>query len=59
MDILRARQILESPEKVEVHYREVPIWIQNVNDETETARIYTDDEPDRELVVSVQELHER
>ncbi|OYD09810.1 H-type small acid-soluble spore protein [Paludifilum halophilum] len=58
MDILRAKQILESPNKVDVRYEGVPIWIQNVDEEGETARVYTSANPDDEKVVPVRQLEE-
>lgn len=58
MDIQRANQIVESPEKVKVTYQGVPVWITNVDDGTETARVYTEANPDDEKTVSVRDLKE-
>jgi len=58
MDVGRAKQIVDSPETIEVLYQGVPVWIQNVNEGNETARVYTRENPDDEKVVSVNELRE-
>jgi small acid-soluble spore protein H (minor) len=54
----RAKQIVDSPTEIQVHYQGVPVWIQNVNEGDETARVYTRDNPDDEKVVAVAELNE-
>lgn len=59
MDVFRAKQIIESPEEIEVLYEGVPVWIQSVDREAETARVYTADEPDREREVPVRLLEEK
>ncbi|SDW54491.1 small acid-soluble spore protein H (minor) [Marininema mesophilum] len=58
MDIQRAKQIIESPKEIEVRYQNTPVWIQNINESAQTARVYTGDQPDREMEVSVRELTE-
>jgi small acid-soluble spore protein H (minor) len=58
LNIGRAKQIVESPEEIEVHYRGVPVWIQHLNEAEETARVYTRERPDDEMVVPVQQLNE-
>jgi small acid-soluble spore protein H (minor) len=58
MNVTRANQIVESPKEIEVHYEDTPVWIQHVNNEEETARVYTREAPDDEMVVPVQELRE-
>jgi len=45
MDIRRAKQILDSTKEVEVHYQGKPVWIQNVDESSQTARIYPLDNP--------------
>jgi len=57
MDVNRAKQIVESPKTIEVRYRGKPVWIQHVNDDG-TARVYEQQEPEREMTVSVGELQE-
>ncbi|SFS92751.1 small acid-soluble spore protein H (minor) [Marininema halotolerans] len=58
MNIQRAKQILESTKEIEVRYQNVPVWIQNVNESAQTARVYTGDQPDHEMEVPIQELTE-
>ncbi len=58
MDIRRAKQILDSTKEVEVHYQGRPVWIQNVDESSQTARIYPLDNPDNEMTVSVHQLEE-
>lgn len=58
MNAGRAKQILESPKEVEVHYRGNPIWIQQVDETGNTARVYAKNEPDNEMTVNVTLLEE-
>jgi small acid-soluble spore protein H (minor) len=58
MNVQRAKQILESPKEIEVHYQGVPVWIQNVDETGHTARVYTANEPDDEKVIPVDQLNE-
>ncbi|WP_202081491.1 H-type small acid-soluble spore protein [Caldalkalibacillus salinus] len=58
MNIGRAKQIVEAPEEIEVRYQGTPVWIQNLNEGEETARVYTREEPDDEQVVPVGQLVE-
>lgn len=59
MNVNRAQQILESTKEIEVNYNGSPIWIQNVNPEEGTARVYPRENPEREMTVSIQELQEQ
>ncbi|HET7628107.1 MAG TPA: small acid-soluble spore protein H [Bacillales bacterium] len=58
MNTQRAQEISESPVMANVSYKGVPVYIQHVNEESETARIYPLDEPENEQQVSVAELRE-
>lgn len=58
MNIGRARQIVESPNDIEVHFQGVPIWIQHLNEDTETARVYVCADPEDEQEVPVAQLTE-
>ncbi len=58
MNAGRAKQILESPKEIEVHYRGNPIWIQQVDETGNTARIYSKNEPENEMTVNVTLLDE-
>jgi len=57
MNLGRAKQIVDSPSEIEVHFQGTPVWIQKVNEDA-TARVYTRDNPEDEMVVSVEELVE-
>lgn len=39
MDVNRAHQILESTGNIGVHYQDYPIWIEDINDTKQTARV--------------------
>lgn len=58
MNVGRAKQIIDSPEEIIVHYLGVPVWIQNVDEHQETARVYTRENPEDEKTVDVEELKE-
>jgi small acid-soluble spore protein H (minor) len=58
MNVQRAMQIIESTKEIEVHYNGVPVWIQNVDETGQTARVYTADKPDDEMLVPVTQLDE-
>jgi small acid-soluble spore protein H (minor) len=59
MNIARAKQIAESAETVRVTYEGVPVQIQHVDEQTETARVYRQDQPDEEREVPVRLLEEQ
>ena len=58
MNKQRAKEIVASPILANVTYNEVPIYIQNVNENNETARIYPLDEPENEQNVPLTHLIE-
>jgi small acid-soluble spore protein H (minor) len=58
MNKQRAKEIAASPILANVTYNEVPIYIQNVNENNETARIYPLDEPENEQSVPLTHLIE-
>ncbi|WP_163100034.1 small acid-soluble spore protein H [Peribacillus alkalitolerans] len=58
MNKQRAQEIAASPVMANVTYNEVPIYIQNVDEKNETARIYPLDEPSKEQDVPVSNLIE-
>lgn len=51
----RARQIMQSPETIEVRYKDKSVWIDRVNPEGRTADVST---KTRSYTVPVQELTE-
>jgi small acid-soluble spore protein H (minor) len=58
MNKQRAQEIATSPILANVTYNDVPIYIQNVNENNETARIYPLDEPENEQNVPLTNLIE-
>ncbi|MBA2941278.1 H-type small acid-soluble spore protein [Paenibacillus sp. CGMCC 1.16610] len=58
MNKLRASQIAASPVMANVSCNGVPIYIQNVDEANETARIYPLDQPDQEQEVPLHSLIE-
>lgn len=58
MNIQRAKEIAASPVMANVTYNGVPIYIQHVNEENETARIYPLDQTENETIVSLDSLTE-
>lgn len=58
MNIQRAKQIIESANEIEVHYKGVPVWIQNVDEAGSTARVYKRSTPDNEIVIPIDQLEE-
>lgn len=59
MNINRAQQIVDSTKDIEVQYNGTSIWIQNINQTEETARVYPRQNPEQEMTVNVQELEEK
>ncbi len=58
MNILRAKAIASSPVMANVTYDGVPIYIQQVDENNETARIYPLDQPEKEQEVPLNNLIE-
>ncbi|HEY4552371.1 MAG TPA: H-type small acid-soluble spore protein [Bacillaceae bacterium] len=58
MNILRAKEIVESPETITVTLYGTPIYIQQVDEKNETARVFPIDDPQDEKTVSINSLEE-
>lgn len=58
MNTQRAKEIVNSPVMTRVTFNEVPVYIQHVDEETEMARVFPLDEPEREQSVPVGSLVE-
>lgn len=58
MNIERAQEIAASPVLAKVLYKGVPIYIQHVDENKGTARIYPLDEPQNEQEVALEKLIE-
>lgn len=59
MDAQRAQEISNSPIMVNVTHDGVPVYIQHVDENNETARVYPLDHPQREQEVPVNNLKEQ
>ncbi|MBM7572603.1 H-type small acid-soluble spore protein [Aquibacillus albus] len=58
MDVQRAQEIIESPKMINVLYEETPIYIQHVDEDASTARVFPVDEPQNERNVPLDSLRE-
>ncbi len=58
MNKQRAQEIAASPVMANVTYNGAPIYIQNVDEDNETARIYPLDQPESEQEVNLDSLSE-
>jgi small acid-soluble spore protein H (minor) len=58
MNVSRAQQIIESEKEIEVLHNGTPVWLQSVDENNQTARAYTREQPDNEMNIPVNELQE-
>ena len=58
MNKQRAQEIAASPVMAKVTYNGVPIYIQHVDEQNETARVYPLEQPENEQDVSLDSLKE-
>ncbi|MGG1880312.1 H-type small acid-soluble spore protein [Paenibacillus cisolokensis] len=58
MNKQRAQEIAASPIMQNVTLSGVPVYIQHVDEHTDTARVYPLDDPEHELNVSLEQLVE-
>jgi small acid-soluble spore protein H (minor) len=58
MEKQRAQEIAASPVMANVSYNGMPIYIQHVDETSDTVRIYPLDDPEKEQDVSLNELRE-
>lgn len=59
LDIRRAEQILDSPEKIDVLFEGKSIWIHNLNIHYKTAEISYENNPEEYLNVPINNLIEK
>ncbi|MDF2683892.1 MAG: H-type small acid-soluble spore protein [Brevibacillus sp.] len=59
MDLARAQEIVSSAEKIVVHYKGDNVWIDELDESTQTARIHTERNPASSLRVEVGQLEEK
>ncbi|MFT4416596.1 small acid-soluble spore protein H [Fredinandcohnia humi] len=58
MNAQRAQEIASSPEQINVTYNGVQVYIQRVDENNETARIFPLDSPQQEQEVPLSSLEE-
>jgi small acid-soluble spore protein H (minor) len=58
INIQRAQEIIDSPVMVNVTYQGTQIYIQNIDEHNEMARIYPLDQPENEQTVPLHSLSE-
>ncbi|CAM4090841.1 H-type small acid-soluble spore protein [Lederbergia lenta] len=58
IDIQRAQEIMNATNKINVHYRGIPVYLQEVHTNTKTATILPLDELNNEQVVDLDGLFE-
>lgn len=59
MNKQRANEIIASPEMIKVTYQDEPIYIQHVDETSDTARIHTLEQPNNEKLVPLDNLTEQ
>ncbi|KFZ41123.1 MULTISPECIES: H-type small acid-soluble spore protein [Thermoactinomyces] len=59
MEIERAKQILQSPEKITVLYQGEPVWIDMVDESAEKAQVHSETNPDDVKKIPVWDLEEK
>ncbi|MCK8486739.1 small acid-soluble spore protein H [Paenibacillus sp. MBLB2552] len=59
MNSQRAKEIVASPSMVDVTCDGVPIYIQHVDEKSETARIFPLGQPENEKEVALSQLNEQ
>ncbi|WP_456277866.1 H-type small acid-soluble spore protein [Bacillus sp. AK128] len=58
MEMNRVKQIVSSPAEITVTYHGVPVWIQSVDENANTARVNTHSKPEEGMDIPVVELEE-
>ncbi|MGD8190602.1 H-type small acid-soluble spore protein [Brevibacillus ginsengisoli] len=59
MNANRALQIINSEEKIQVTFQGTPVWIDGVEEETQTARVHTEGDPKDTKRVAIKQLVEQ
>ncbi|MFM1654948.1 H-type small acid-soluble spore protein [Brevibacillus sp. B_LB10_24] len=59
MDTVRAEEIMASTETIKVECEGVPVWIDGVDRQTNTARVHVQNNPQEQKTVPVNQLIER
>ncbi|MFD0869556.1 acid-soluble spore protein H [Chlamydia abortus] len=58
MDLLRAKEILDSENKINVEVNGQRVWIDSVDTESRTAKVHVEHKPEEMRFVPLEELHE-
>jgi small acid-soluble spore protein H (minor) len=58
VDVKRVKQILSSPEEIDVRYHGVSVWIESCDEEGRTATVHTRGRDNDRRTVPVAELEE-
>ena len=58
MDIERAKQLLNSPNNIQVFYKDKPIWIESVNEGNKTAAVTVIAQSEEPMNIPVNQLKE-
>jgi len=59
MNVVRAQQIIQSVEKITVTYNGSPVWIDEVDGQTMTARVHPENQPGQSMTVALDQLNEQ
>ena len=58
MDVNRATEILESPQKITVQHQGRPVWIESIDPVNKTAAVHPEDAPGESSRVEIAQLQE-
>ena len=58
MNLNRAQEILQSKEKIDVNIDGTPVWIEGIDAQSGTARVFPEGNPDDKRTVAINELTE-
>jgi small acid-soluble spore protein H (minor) len=58
MKLYRVQEILQSGSNIEVELSGIPVWIDSVDADKETAKVHVKEQPADSRVVPVEQLHE-
>lgn len=58
MDLNRAQEIFQSKDKIDVQMNGTPVWIEGIDVQSGTVRVYPEGNPEDKQTVDVKELME-
>ncbi|MBM7094521.1 H-type small acid-soluble spore protein [Bacillus sp. H-16] len=59
MDAMRAQEIVDSAKEHNVFFNGTRVWIQHVDSEMDTARVFPAKDPEDEMTVPLDQLQEQ